>query len=415
MAEPARVPSRRPLRIGVLGCADIALRRMLPAFAAADGIQIVAVASRDAARAAEVAGRYGCRPVTGYAHLLRLDDVDAVYVPLPAALHATWVEAALLAGKHVLAEKPLTCEPARTRALLALAGERSLALMENVMFVHHPQHRAVRALVADGAIGELRSFSAAFAVPRLPAGDIRHAPELGGGALFDIGVYPVRAAVHFLGERLHTVAATLHTGPGSAVETAGAALLRDEYGVSAQLTFGMDHAYRSAYELWGSEGRITLDRAFTPPPGHRPAIHLERRGTTERIELPPADQVALTVRAFATACRSATAPDSARSATAPEIRRSMADPDPHRFMATPDSFRTTAAPDTRRSPAAPDTRRHEPAPGTGPAGLPDARACLRQADLLDAVRRSAAPHRRPGTASQAAADDPTPYAAEGRR
>jgi dTDP-3,4-didehydro-2,6-dideoxy-alpha-D-glucose 3-reductase len=367
MTEPARTPGERPLRIGVLGCADIARRRMLPAFAAADGIEIAAVASRDAARAADVAGRYGCRPVTGYAHLLALDDVDAVYIPLPAALHAPWTRAALLAGKHVLAEKPLTCDPTRTRALLALAAERSLALMENVMFVHHPQHQAVRTLVADGAIGELRSFSAAFAVPRLPAGDIRHLPELGGGALFDIGVYPVRAAVHFLGEQLHPLAATLHTRPDSAVESAGAALLRDEHGVSAQLTFGMDHAYRSAYELWGSQGRITLDRAFTPPPDHRPVIHLERRGTTERIELPAADQAALTVRAFQTACR------------------------------------LTAAPNPRRPPTT---------SGTAPA---DGRACLRQADLLDAVRRSAAAHRPPDTASRAAAEDPTPYAAEGRR
>ncbi|MFE3639088.1 Gfo/Idh/MocA family protein [Streptomyces sp. NPDC059168] len=386
------------MRIGVLGCADIARRRLLPAFAAADGIEIAAVASRDADRAADVAARYGCRPVTGYARLLGLDDVDAVYLPLPAALHATWVEAALLAGKHVLAEKPMTCEPARTRALLALAQERSLALMENVMFVHHPQHRAVGALVADGAIGELRSFSAVFAVPRLPVGDIRHVPALGGGALFDIGVYPVRAAVHFLGERLHTVAAMLHTSSGSAVETTGAALLRDEHGVSAQLTFGMDHAYRSAYELWGSEGRITLDRAFTPPPGHRPVLHLERRGTTERIELPPADQVALTVRAFESACRSASA---SNGSPPPAARRSAAEPSPHRSAARPENSRTTTGPGC-------------PGSAAGPDPFPDARACLRQADLLDEVRRRAVPHR-PGTASPAALDDPTPYATEGPR
>ncbi|MFG2718573.1 Gfo/Idh/MocA family protein [Streptomyces sp. NPDC048416] len=360
MAESTRSGAQRPLRIGVLGCADIARRRMLPAFAATDGIEVTAIASRDPARAAELAGRHGCRPVTGYARLLDRDDVDAVYVPLPAALHATWVRAALLAGKHVLGEKPLTCEPASTRALSALAGERSLALMENVMFVHHPQHRAVRELLAGGAIGELRSFSAAFAVPRLPAHDIRHAPELGGGALFDIGVYPVRAAAHFLGERLHTVAATLHAGPGSAVETAGAALLRDEHGVSAQLTFGMHHSYRSAYEVWGSDGRITLERAFTPPPGHRPVIQLERRGVTERIELPPADQVALTARAFAAACR-----------------------------------------------AAADGNRDQSA-------LPDVRACLQQADLLDEVRRSAQPPW-PRGAPRSTVDDPPPHPVEGRR
>ncbi|MEU3301203.1 Gfo/Idh/MocA family oxidoreductase [Streptomyces sp. NPDC006678] len=299
----------KPLRIGVLGCADIARRRMLPAMAADPGITVAAVASRDTARARELAGRFDTRAVTGYAELLERDDIDAVYVPLPAALHARWTEAALRAGKHVLAEKPLTTSLAETRRLIALAGESGLALMENVMFVHHSQHDAVRKLLADGTIGELRAFHAAFAVPRLPDDDIRHSPELGGGALWDTGVYPLRAAVHFLGGQLDVLGATLTEGPDRRVDTAGSALLRTPEGVGVQLTFGLDHGYRSAYEIWGSEGRITVERAFTPPADHRPLVRIERRGGVEEITLSPDDQVTATLRAFTAAVRDGAAPD----------------------------------------------------------------------------------------------------------
>ncbi|MEU4951376.1 Gfo/Idh/MocA family protein [Streptomyces lavendulae] len=301
-----------PLRIGVLGCADIARRRMLPALRDCPATELVAVASRDAAKARSTAAEAGCRAVTGYRALLERPDVDAVYVPLPAALHAEWVEAALRAGKHVLAEKPLTTDLATTRRLVALAGERGRVLRENVMFVHHSQHAAVRALVADGAIGELRAFHAEFAIPRLPDTDIRHDPALGGGALWDTGVYPVRAALHFLGDRLETEAAVLvRGGPGRAVDTSGTALLRDPSGVCAQLAFGLDHGYRSRYEITGSTGRLTVDRAFTPPAGHPPRVLLERRTGTEEIVLAADDQVLRTVAAFAAAVRTAAAPDGA--------------------------------------------------------------------------------------------------------
>nr|AEM44232.1 oxidoreductase [uncultured bacterium] len=297
------------VRIGVLGCADIARRRMLPAMAAEAGVEIAAIASRDPSRARDLARQYGARPHHGYGELLERDDVDAVYIPLPAALHARWTEAALRAGKHVLAEKPLTTSPVDTERLTALAADSGLALMENVMFVHHAQHTAVRELVADGVIGELRAFHAAFAIPRLPDGDIRYNPELGGGALWDVGVYTVRAALHFLGSDLDVVGATLDAVGGLPVDTTGTALLRTPDGVGAHLSFGLDHGYRSAYELWGSLGRVTVERAFTPPADHRPRLRLERRDGVEELTLPADDQVAATVRTFAAAVRDAAPPD----------------------------------------------------------------------------------------------------------
>ncbi|WP_051717465.1 Gfo/Idh/MocA family protein [Streptomyces sp. NRRL F-5727] len=292
-----------PVRFGILGCAAIARRRVLPAMAADPGIEIAAIASRSPATAADTAARFGGRPVTGYEAVLDDPAVEAVYVPLPLALHAAWVEAALLTGRHVLAEKPLTRDPERTRALLALAERRAVVLRENVMFVHHPQHARVRRLVEEGAVGRLRAFHASFTIPAPAPGDIRYDAALGGGSLWDVGLYPVRAAVHLLGDDLRLVGAHLSTPAGGGVDIGGAALLRRGDGVSAQLTFGMDHAYRGAYELWGSEGRITVDRAFTPPADHSPRIVLDDASGTREIRLPAHDQVAATLADFCASVR----------------------------------------------------------------------------------------------------------------
>lgn len=298
-----------PVRIGVLGAAGIAKKRMLPAMAASDDVRITAIASRDGERAAQLAEPYGAEAVLGYERLLQRDDVDGIYIPLPAALHARWTEAALRAGKHVLAEKPMTTDLDTSESLVALARESGLFVMENVMFVHHPLHTEVRKLVADGLIGELRAFQAAFAVPRLPADDIRYRPDLGGGSLWDTGVYPVRAALHFLGDDLNVLGALLGRGADHAVDTSGQALLSTPGGTGARLVFGLDHAYRSSYELWGSEGRISVERAFTPPADLTPEIVVERGGATEVIRTPRADQVALTVAAFVEGVRTQAAPD----------------------------------------------------------------------------------------------------------
>ncbi|WP_306318204.1 MULTISPECIES: Gfo/Idh/MocA family protein [unclassified Streptomyces] len=299
---------RGPVRIGVLGCAEIARRRLLPAIAAGPDTTLVAVASRDARRAERTAAPYGCRAVHGYEALLADAEVEAVYVPLPAALHERWVAAALDAGKHVLGEKPLALDASGARRLFARAGKLGLALMENVMFLRHGQHEAVRKAVADAAIGQLRAFRAEFTVPARPPGDIRLRPQLGGGALRDTGVYPVRAALHLLGPRLSVVGAHLGLDERYGVDTAGAALLRTPEGVTAHLAFGLDHGYRSAYELTGEHGRITLDHAFTPRADHAPRLRLERAWGDEELVLEPEDQVAASVAAFAAAVRAGAAP-----------------------------------------------------------------------------------------------------------
>ncbi|MFH8805333.1 Gfo/Idh/MocA family protein [Streptomyces sp. NPDC017936] len=294
---------RAPLRLGLLGCAGFARRRALPSLARLTEITLTAVASRDPARAKLFAGEFGGEPVAGYEELLARDDLDAVYIPLPAALHAPWTGRALEAGLHVLVEKPAAVTAAEADRLTRAARERGLVVMENFGFVHHTQQQTARSLLAEGAIGELRSLTAEFAFPPLPDTDIRYQPDLGGGALLDAGVYPIRAARLFLGDELEVTGASLREDPGRGVDVAGAALLTGPTGISAHLGFGFVHSYRCGYTLWGSAGRISLNRAYSAPDDLAPTLTLERDGRVEERRLVPDQQFTTLFRRFAAAVR----------------------------------------------------------------------------------------------------------------
>ncbi|GAA4423366.1 Gfo/Idh/MocA family oxidoreductase [Actinokineospora soli] len=291
------------MRVGVLGCADVARRRTLPALARCVGAELAAVASRSPAKADRFAAEFGCRAVPGYQALLSDEDIDAVYVALPTGMHAEWAARALMAGKHVLVEKPMVVNTAEASALCDLAHANGLVLMENRMFAEHPQHRVVRDRVESGAIGDVQVFSAAMAIPPRPVDDIRYRRDLGGGALLDVGYYPVHAAMMFLGRRLRVVGATLRTDPFTGVDVAGTALLESESGVPAHLTLGFEHAYRAGYELWGSAGRLRAERAFTPPPDTAPPLWFDGPDGTSPVDAPACDQFARVLERFAGAVR----------------------------------------------------------------------------------------------------------------
>jgi NDP-hexose-3-ketoreductase len=227
------------------------------------------------------------------------DDVDAVYIALPTGMHHAWARRALEAGKHVLVEKPLATSLAEAEELVATARKCGRWLADNFGFVHHSQHASVRKLIADGRIGQPRMFSGAFGIPPLPANDIRYRPELGGGALLDLGVYPLRAAQLMLGTDLTVVGSVLRMDADRGVDLGGSALLSSAQGVTVQVTFSFQSSYRSTYSIWGSAGRITVGRAFTPPATMQPVLRLERQGSVEDITLPADDQFANLTRSFA--------------------------------------------------------------------------------------------------------------------
>jgi predicted dehydrogenase len=295
------------IRIGVLGCANIAVRSILPALHAHPAFALTGVASRSLDKAAPLAARYGCAAL-GYDALADHPEVDAVYIPLPTGLHAEWVTRCLSAGKHVLCEKSLGCSLREVEDMVALAQARQLLLMENFQFRFHSQHAEVRALLNSGLLGEVRCFRSAFGFPPFSDGlaNIRYHRALGGGALLDAGAYTLKATTFMLGGGFRVKAATLRTGADCDVDLGGAIYLENSAGLVSETAFGFDNYYQCGYEIWGSKGKLTAKRAFTAPPGFSPALLVETAAGAAVRALPPDNHFANMLTAFAETIRSGT-------------------------------------------------------------------------------------------------------------
>jgi xylose dehydrogenase (NAD/NADP) len=221
------------------------------------GVELVAVGSRDAARARAAAEEWKiARAHRSYEALLADPDVEAVYVALPNALHVEWSLRALAAGKHVLCEKPLGRDPGRVAGAFDAAGRAGLVLMEAGMWRHHPQTRRLVELLPE--LGELRTVRAAFAFRMGEGPNIRLDPALGGGALLDVGWYCVSAVRLLAGEPERVVAESL-VGP-TGVDVHVAALLRCGE-VAGQITCGFT-GRDYGLEAVGSEGTLTVADPF---------------------------------------------------------------------------------------------------------------------------------------------------------
>jgi predicted dehydrogenase len=180
------------VRIGVLGAARIADRALIVPARSVPGATVVAVATREAARADTFALRHGIPSAYGsYEELLDNPSVDAVYIPLPNSLHGPWTLRALEAGKHVLCEKPFASNAAEAAAVASAASESGLVVMEAMHYRYHPLVRRMASLIAEGAIGTPRHVQCWTSWPIEDTGDIRYAFELGGGALMDGGCYAI--------------------------------------------------------------------------------------------------------------------------------------------------------------------------------------------------------------------------------
>ena len=269
-----------------MGCAAIARKSLIPAIQALpDEFELVAVASRQLEKAQEFADLFGCNAIEGYQELLDT-DIDAVYIPLPTGLHQEWINKALLAGKHVYAEKSIANSFEGANTMVANAKAANVALMEGYMFQYHTQHETVKKLLADGAIGELRSYRASFGFPPLSADNFRYDEVIGGGALFDAAGYPLRALHFLLGPDFNVSGASLFYDPSTGTNIYGSAYLKNSDGIGAHIDFGFDHFYQCNYELWGSKGKITAHRAYTPTPEFTPSLLLEQQGKSETIIAP---------------------------------------------------------------------------------------------------------------------------------
>src|ERR1044072_4960733 len=230
MTEPPAPPAAAPpppLRWGVLGAAKIALRRVIPSMQASPRSLVVAIASRDAGKARAAADELGIpRAYGSYEELLADPQGEAGYIPLPHHLHVPGSMRAALAGKHVLCEKPIALSAKEARTLLPVRDQTGVQIAEAFMVRTHPQWHRVRELIAAGRIGRLALIVGHFSYARHGKDDIRARPEYGGGALLDIGCYPVTMSRWLFGAEPQAVIAELERDPDTRVDSLVSAVLR---------------------------------------------------------------------------------------------------------------------------------------------------------------------------------------------
>jgi predicted dehydrogenase len=283
---------------GIISTADIN-RKVIPGAKASSKVELLAVASRDQARADEYAKEWEIpRAYGSYEALLADPDIEAVYISLPNTLHSDWSIRALEAGKHVLCEKPLSRHTADAEAAFDAAERTGRLLSEAFMYRHNPQTAKLRELVADGAIGELRLIRSAFSYSLYDEQNIRLRPDVEGGALMDVGCYCVSGS-RLLGGEPETVYAQAWLGP-TGTDWVFGATMRFPGDVVALFDCGTALTNRDELEAIGSEGSLFLD---DPWHCNVPVIEHRRGDGVERIELEPVDSYRLELENLSDAIR----------------------------------------------------------------------------------------------------------------
>lgn len=250
------------IRFGILSTARIAEQHLVPAIQQASNAQLTAVSSRDYKRAKKMAERNNAPLAFGsYDELLACAEIDAVYIPLPTSQHIEWSEKAIKAGKHVLCEKPLSLKASQITSLIRARDKAGVVVSEAFMVTYHPQWLKVKELIAKGAIGQLKRIDGSFSYFNRDPSNMRNIPELGGGALPDIGVYPMVTARFVTGAEPESLMATVEFDPDFKIDRYAQVNLQFD-GFDMGFYVSTQMANRQSMVFHGDKGFIELTAPF---------------------------------------------------------------------------------------------------------------------------------------------------------
>ena len=262
--------------------------------------------SRSTDKAKEFASAFNCEKFGTYEDVISDDSIDAVYTSTPIGTHEEWSIKATEAGKHVYVEKSSTYNLKTAEKMVESAKENNVRLMEGFMFRFHPQHQKVKELIKEGKIGEVKSFNGIFGFPAFPEGDIRY----DSGFLMDSGCYPICASRMIFDEEPLGVFCKQKMipwkkKPEHSVDVGGSAILFYENGKTATITYSNGSYYQAKYEVWGTDGVISLDRAYSVPSDFTTKVTLQYNTEnnwdgrqTEIFEIKPKDHFLEMLDAF---------------------------------------------------------------------------------------------------------------------
>ena len=257
--------TNQKVKWGVLGVANIAVKKVIPGMQRGAWCEIAAIASRDPRKAEEAAGKLGIAKAYGsYEMLLADPEIEAIYNPLPNHLHVPWTSKAAEAGKHVLCEKPLSLSVAEAKTLLGVRERCGVKIGEAFMVKTHPQWLRTRALIQSGMIGELRAIVGAFSYFNRDAKNVRNVAEWGGGGLMDIGCYSITTSRFVFGEEPRRVAGVVELDPDFRVDRLTSAILDFPSG-QAVFTCSTQLVAYQRMQFLGTEGRIEMKIPFNAP------------------------------------------------------------------------------------------------------------------------------------------------------
>ena len=290
---------QKKIRIGVLGCASIAKRLVIPAIKELSSeFELIAIASRSYQKAIEFSDHFDAVPIEGYDKLVKRVDIDAIYIPLPTGMHYEWILKALHAGKHVLSEKSITTNYSDTKHIIEVARKNKLLVMENFMFKYHNQHKIVFKNLKSNSLGSIRLFRSQFGFPPMQEGNFRYNNVLGGGSLLDAGAYTIMASRFFLGSNQEVISAVLYNDKKNKIDIFGNASIKNEKGIISQLSFGFDNFYQCNLEFWGSKGRLSLPKAFTPKTDEITKVLIETSNKFDLVEVKPDNHFVKILKTF---------------------------------------------------------------------------------------------------------------------
>jgi xylose dehydrogenase (NAD/NADP) len=289
------------IRWGILGCANIAIKAVIPAIQKSKSGESVAIASRDIKKAQEVANELGIEQAYGsYEALLDDETIDAIYIPLPNHLHKEWTMKAAEAGKHVLCEKPLALNQLEAQEMVEKCLQAGVRLGEAFMYRHHPRYERIKEIIQSGEIGTVRSLHGAFTFNNAAdKGNIRYKADMGGGSIYDVGCYPINAARYLLGKE--PVAATVQaffSPEHDQVDMMASGLLEFPESVGVTFTCGMWADFQNTLQILGTDGKIELPSAFLYSSAENANFTVTVKGETRVENVPDVNQYTLQIDEF---------------------------------------------------------------------------------------------------------------------
>ena len=295
------------VRWGIISTANIGMTKVIPGMLKSKEIEIRAIASRALPAAKKAAKKLGIPVAYGsYEELLADPEIDAVYNPLPNHLHVPLTLAAAMKGKHVLCEKPIALTAGEAEALRNVP--KGILVAEAFMVRAHPQWIKARELVESGRLGEVRAIQAFFSYYNVDPANVRNMPDIGGGALYDIGCYPIVAGRYFFGAEPVRAIALIDRDPKFRTDRSTSALL--DFGAGRQLTFtaAMQTVPFQRLNIFGTKARLEIRIPFNAPQGGAMTIYLDKAGklgdaSARAIRLPKADQYQLEGEQFSRVVR----------------------------------------------------------------------------------------------------------------